>query len=202
MMKYALIIFQKNAVLGKVKTRLAVSVGDEKALEIYNWLTERTHLVAKELPVDKFLFFSDFLPQRSDYPSQFFIAELQSGSDLGERMSRAFEFLFSKGYEKVVIIGTDCPSVTSTQLKTAFRSLETAELVIGPATDGGYYLMGMNQFYPGLFESIPWSTDQVLELTLDIADKLGLEYDLLSVLSDIDTLDDWKKFTEGNSIVL
>jgi rSAM/selenodomain-associated transferase 1 len=198
----ALLVFQKNAILGKVKTRLAVSVGDEKALEIYHWLTERTHLVAKELSVDKYLFFSDFIPERSEYPSQFFKAELQSGTDLGGRMRMAFEFLFSKGYEKVVIIGTDCPTLTARLLKTAFRSLETAELVIGPASDGGYYLMGMNQFFPELFESIPWSTDQVLELTLDRADKLGLEYDLLDVLSDIDTLDDWKRFTEANSIVL
>jgi len=201
-MKYALIIFQKNAVLGKVKTRLAVSVGDEKALEIYKWLTERTHSAAKELSVHKFLFFSDYVPQVSEFSSPYFKTELQSGSDLGERMSRAFEFLFAKGYERVVIIGTDCPELSSNLLKDAFRALDQSDLVFGPAEDGGYYLMGMNQFYPDLFVSIPWSTDQVLELSLDRAEAMGLEYDLLGILSDIDTLDDWKKFSEANSIFL
>jgi uncharacterized protein len=202
MMKFALIIFQKNAVLGKVKTRLAVSVGDEKALEIYKWLTERTHSAAKELSVDKYLFFSDYIPQVSEFSSAHFKTELQSGSDLGERMSRAFEFLFAKGYERVIIIGTDCPELSSNLLKDAYRALDQSDLVLGPAEDGGYYLMGMNQFYPDLFVSIPWSTDQVLESSLDRAEAMGLDYDLLGILSDIDTLDDWKKFSEANSIFL
>lgn len=201
MNKAALIIFQKNAILGKVKTRLAVSIGDEKALEVYEWLTAYTHEQARGLNVDKFLFYSDFIAEYPDGSLSGYQYEVQSGEDLGERMRNAFAHLFAKGYMSVVIIGTDCPYLTSSDLNKAFLNLSQADLVFGPAKDGGYYLLGMSSFFPEIFKDIPWSTSKVLETTLDRADKQKLDYEFLKLLSDIDTLEDWKIFKKSNKII-
>lgn len=190
----ALIIFQKNAVAGKVKTRLAASIGAEEALEVYNWLTEYTHEQVKGLQVDKYLYYSDFIPETSTGNLKGYKFELQSGNVLGDRMSVAFEHLFKKGYKSVVIIGTDCPDLKTDNLNKAFLSLRSADLVFGPAKDGGYYLIGMSQFYPELFIDIPWSTSKVLETTWDRANGLEIDYEFLKVLSDIDTIQDWEDF--------
>lgn len=200
MNKAALIIFQKNAILGKVKTRLAVSIGDEKALEVYEWLTAYTHEQVKGLNVDKFLFYSDFIPECPEGSIYGYQHEVQSGEDLGDRMRNAFAHLFAKGYKSVAIIGTDCPYLTSNDLNKAFLNLSQSDLVFGPAQDGGYYLMGMSSFYPEIFNTIPWSTSKVLETTLDRADKLNLDYEFLKIRSDIDTIEDWKTFKSTNKI--
>ena len=197
----ALLIFQKNAVLGKVKTRLGASIGDKKALEVYEWLTDYTHQQVRGLKVDKFLFYSDFIPSGSDQNLEGYNFEVQSGESLGERMSNAFAFLFAKGYKSVVIIGTDCPYLKTEDLNKAFMHLSDTDLVIGPAKDGGYYLIGMRQFFPEIFKNIPWSTVRVLEHTLNQADSIGLDYEFLKILSDIDTLEDWQQFqSPTNSI--
>ncbi len=197
MSKACLMIFQKNAVRGKVKTRIAATEGEDLALEIYKWLCAHTHQVAKEIKVDKFLFFSDFIPENSaaDYPGYHLM--LQSGDDLGERMCNAFRCLFSKGYSSVVIIGTDCPELQVSDLHSAFLALSRHDLVIGPARDGGYYLLGMGRFCPELFGGIPWSTPRVLELTLDAADQAGMDYEFLNIHSDVDTFGDWQDFSLG-----
>lgn len=200
MSKAALIIFQKNAIKGKVKTRLAVTVGDDQALEIYHRLTAYTHQVAKEIKVDKFLFYSDFIPEHPDEILLGYQLEVQSGANLGERMTNAFAYLFARGYSNVVIIGTDCPDLKLSDLNRAFLALSQNDIVIGPAKDGGYYLLGMSRFYPELFRDIPWSTSKVLELTLDKAEESNLDYEFLKILSDIDTIEDWQNFTSKNKI--
>lgn len=200
MNRAALIIFQKNAILGKVKTRLGASLGDQKALEIYNLLTSYTHDQVKSLMVDKFLFYSDFIPEHPKGDFLGYQFEIQSGNTLGDRMSNAFAFLFAKGYQNVVIIGTDCPYLKSEDLQRAFLNLSQADIVVGPAKDGGYYLIGMSKFYPELFKDIPWSTSEVLDKTLERANALNLDYEFLKVLSDIDTLQDWENFTNGTKI--
>lgn len=200
MSKAALIIFQKNAILGKVKTRLASTIGNNQALEIYKWMTSHTHQLASEIKVDKFLFFSDFIPEHPDEILHGYHFEVQSGANLGERMCNAFAFLFAKGYSNVIIIGTDCPELQVSDLSKAFMALTQNDLVIGPAKDGGYYLLGMSRFFPELFKEIPWSTSKVLELTLDRADESNLDYEFLKILSDIDTFEDWNKFTSTNRI--
>jgi uncharacterized protein len=196
----ALIIFQKNAVLGKVKTRLAASIGDEQALEVYRWLTSYTHQMAQDLKVDKFLFYSDFVPANSDESLAGYREEVQSGANLGERMRNAFAQLFGKGYKNVVIIGTDCPELEPVDLNEAFEALEQTDMVFGPAKDGGYYLLGMSSFIPEVFNDIPWSTNKVLELTLNKADSLKLKYEFLKTLSDIDTIKDLEEFNTRNKI--
>lgn len=200
MSKAALMVFQKNAIPGKVKTRLAVSVGDDLALEIYNWMTSYTHQIVSEIKVDKFLFYSDFIPEHTNEILQGYHFEVQKGANLGERMSNAFEFLFAKGYSNVVVIGTDCPDLQVSDLDRAFLALGQNDLVIGPAKDGGYYLLGKSCYYPELFKDIPWSTSKVLELTLDRADSVNLNYEFLKILSDIDTFEDWKVFASKNKI--
>jgi rSAM/selenodomain-associated transferase 1 len=194
MNKDALIIFQKNAVLGKVKTRLGASIGDVKALEVYNWLTFYTHEQVKGLKVDKFLFYSEFIPEHSSLDFPVYQFEIQSGNSLGNRMSKAFALLFEKGYKNVVIIGTDCPGLKTEDLYQAFLNLSQAGLVIGPAKDGGYYLIGMSQFIPEVFENIPWSTAAVLDKTLERANALKIKYEFLRTLADIDTLEDLEMF--------
>lgn len=198
MSKNALIVFQKNAIPGKVKTRIAVTVGDERALEIYHWLTARTHTVLRKSEIQTFLFFSDYIPDSEIENLQGFHLRVQSSGDLGQRMSAAFNGVFSEGFDKVIIIGTDCPGLTAADLKNAFVALDSYDLVFGPALDGGYYLLGSNQLYLDLFTDIPWSTDMVLELTLRKASEMGLNYELQKVLSDIDTFEDWQKFTSQN----
>lgn len=200
MSKAALIIFQKNAIKGKVKTRLAATVGDDQALEIYQLLTFYAHQVAKEIKVDKFLFYSDFIPEHPEEILHGYQFEVQSGANLGERMTNAFAYLFARGYSNVVIIGTDCPDMKLSDLNRAFLALSQNDLVIGPAKDGGYYLLGMSSFNPQLFKDIPWSTSKVLELTLDKAEESNLDYEFLKILSDIDTFEDWQNFTTKNKI--
>lgn len=176
-----------------MKTRLAASVGHTQALEIYKWLTAYTHQITKQITVDKFIFYSDFIPEASDERPDGYQHVVQSGTSLGDRMRDAFMHLFDKGYSRVVIIGTDSADLKATDLNKAYLTLSHTDLVIGPAKDGGYYLLGMSRFYPELFYDIPWSTSKVLELTLDKADQAQLDYEFLNIRSDVDTLDDWEK---------
>jgi rSAM/selenodomain-associated transferase 1 len=192
MEKSAIIIFQKNAELGKVKTRLAKDLGDHKALEIYDRLCEFTHRICSQVPVDKFLYYSNFVPEdKPGYASYYF--KVQTGDDLGDRMSNAFSDLFSAGYQKVLIIGTDCAEISPDLFLEAFEILNEQDVVIGPAEDGGYYLLGMSQFFPQLFHDVNWSTSEVIEQTKSNIKSIGISYGELAVRSDIDTLEDWQK---------
>ncbi len=191
----ALILFQKRRVRGKVKTRIARTEGNEEALAIYNQLVKYTHKVSSEVNADVFVFFSESEP-REDIPVGF-KEGLQIGKDLGERMSNAFIEILSIGYEKAALIGTDCGELTSEIIENGFDLLNDNEVVFGPADDGGYYLIGMNKPNPDVFKDIPWSTDQVLSLTKQRAEKKGLTFALLPQLSDVDTIEDWKRQQKG-----
>src|SRR5690606_14474723 len=114
------------------------------ALEIYNWLTAYTHRIAREVKVDKYLFYSDFVPEQIEDVHREYQVKLQSGTTLGERMHNAFRSLFENGYSSVVIIGTDCAELKVSDLNDAYMALSHSDLVIGPASDGGYYLLGMS----------------------------------------------------------
>ncbi len=195
-MKNGILIFQKNAELGKVKTRLASTIGDQAAFEAYQLLVKYTHKVASESPVQKILFYSNHLEEdRGEYPINYRF-ELQSGFGLGEKMSNAFQRLFEEKFDRLIIIGTDCAEITSELISEAFESLKDRDVVIGPAHDGGYYLLGMRKFIPGLFEGIPWSTDQVASLTRNYLENHKISYDVLATLSDVDFEEDWNKFKD------
>lgn len=192
MNKEVLLVFHKNEVLGKVKTRLAAGVGDHRALEIYHYLLLKTYLAIGASSVSVYTYFSDFVPENPSYPVD--KSKLQVGQDLGERMKNAFSTNFESGMEKVVLIGTDCPSIEGSHILQAFDALDQSDLIIGPARDGGYYLIGMKQRADFLFEGISWSTELVLTQTLALAADHGLQTHLLPVLEDIDTLEDWERY--------
>ncbi len=193
MKKEVVLVFQKNAILGQVKTRLASGMGELRALEIYKHLVQLTYLALEAVPMPVWTYFSDFIPE-STHPTveKSFV---QEGQDLGERMSNAFASTFDSEIEKVVLIGTDCPTLQSQHLLQAFAALNGSDLVLGPASDGGYYLIGMKVRAAYLFEGIAWSTSQVLSQTLHVASQHGLTTTLLPLLDDIDTPEDWQRYS-------
>ena len=192
MKKEVVLVFQKNEVLGKVKTRLAVGVGEEQALEIYRQLLDKTYLALRDISVSITTYFSEFIPDNPIHSAENKLVQL--GQDLGERMKNAFAENFESGMEKVVLIGTDCPSLEGIHLAQAFEALDQSDLVLGPARDGGYYMIGMKRRADFLFEGITWSTELVLSQTLALAAAQGMQTSLLPVLEDIDTLEDWERY--------
>jgi len=190
----ALIIFIKNPQLGKVKTRLANSVGDKKALEIYNHLLQITRVVSLQTSSTKYLFYSNFVDRADDWPENKFLKHQQMGDDLGKRMQHAFEFVFKLGHNKAIIIGSDCPTIMAEHLNQASNLLNENNVVFGPSEDGGYYLLGMNKVIPALFENQPWSTDLLLQSSIEQLRQLQFSHYLLPFLNDIDTLEDWDSY--------
>ena len=178
---------------GRVKTRLAGDIGSEQAALICRYMTER--VVKQTRPnacdYDRFVFYDppervqDFL---SWLPHEKFMA--QTGSDVGERMDNAVRDLLDNGAEKAVITGADIPDLTSRIIMQAFEMLEHADVVVGPAYDGGYYLIGMKSPMPELFRNIPWSTKDVFSETVRILKLSGKSYGILPALSDLDTIED------------
>jgi rSAM/selenodomain-associated transferase 1 len=185
-MKQALLIFVKNPIKGKVKTRLAANIGDISALEIYVKLLKHTQKCTHLLNADKTVFYSDFIENDERWSSDVYYKKVQKGNSLGERMENAFEYAFSQGSERVVIIGSDCFEISSEIIDNAFAQLEHCDVVLGPAFDGGYYLLGTKSLIKELFWDISWSTDQVLIQTLTKCATLGLKTITLEELSDID----------------
>ncbi|MFI5134354.1 MAG: TIGR04282 family arsenosugar biosynthesis glycosyltransferase [Chitinophagales bacterium] len=185
-----LIIFVKNPVPGKVKTRLAKTMGAEKALQIYNELLEHTHRITKKLPMDKAVYYSDEVTMGDIWDKGNFEKMVQEGSDLGKRMLNAFKNSFQKGYRKVVIIGSDNFEITSKIILEAFESIPQNNFVIGPTHDGGYYLIGMMALHASLFKNKKWSSDGVLQDTLIDIRNMNGSYKLLPELTDIDTEED------------
>jgi rSAM/selenodomain-associated transferase 1 len=184
-----ILIFQKNLVEGKVKTRLAKSIGNVKALEVYRYLLNHTHQQVAMLDTPALVFFEntvegDFLNHRN------FSGAVQSGEDLGERMKNAFQQAFDMGHHQVIIIGTDCLQLSSDIIKESLEALDSYEMVIGPAKDGGYYLLGLRKMYATLFEDKTWSSSTVFADTINEAKKLGLNPWVLKKLNDIDTYED------------
>lgn len=196
MNKEALLIFQKNPVKGLVKTRLASTMGEDSALSIYEFLLDRTYEETKQIDQEILVFFSDYIPKEHPFP--FHALHLQEGMDLGVKMKNAFRKAFSLGFKKAVIIGTDCPDLTSELLIRSFSLLDQSDLVIGPAGDGGYYLLGMNREHSYLFDGIEWSTSQVFSRTLELARHHHLSFSLLPMLHDIDNEADWNRFVTQN----
>lgn len=187
-----LIIFVKNLEKGRVKTRLAKTLGDEKAMQVYKKLLNHTFSVISSVNVDKQVWYSRFIPERDRWKTGQFAKKLQQGNDLGERMQTAFRNAFNEGYQKTVIIGSDCAELTAELISDSYQHLDDHDLVIGPSKDGGYYLLGMNKFYGQLFDGIPWSTSEVLPLTLQIAEEMDLDIYKLKKLNDVDDEEDWK----------
>lgn len=187
---------------GQVKTRLAVKIGDGRALEVYTQLLEHSWSVLKSLDqrlfervvhVEPAQLVEKFVRKVGQADYQFG----QVGEGLGGRMRYALENMFRLDkVKRAILIGADIPGLTADHIERARDLLDTNDLVFGPSEDGGYYLIGMNRIEPAVFEGPVWGTDQVLETSLELADQAGLTTGLLDPLPDLDLYDDLKKFSE------
>ena len=187
MRKKLLIIFVKNIKLGKVKTRLAKTIGDESAFEVYKELVNITENETTNLTIDKRIYFSDAVVEtkwQNDFKT------IQYGIDLGERMQNAFADGFNLGYEDIILIGSDLPDISNVIIESGFKALEKIEVVFGPAEDGGYYLIGMNKLHSFIFDDKPWSQSHLLDVSLNELNKSNVGFSLLEILNDIDTYED------------
>ena len=199
MSKNVLIIFTRNPELGKVKTRLAKTIGDQAALNIYKYLLNHTELTVKDLVCDKAIYYSENVNDHDVWDNSTYQKFAQNGNDLGERMLNAFKVAFDDNYEKVIIIGSDLIDLQAKHFLEAFQKLDTHDFVIGPAHDGGYYLLGMRKLHKHLFREKKWGTSSVLRDTLH--DLQNLNVFLLEELNDIDIYDDIKNNTKLNSLI-
>ena len=194
MQQPALLVLVKNPIAGKTKTRLAQDVGPAKALQMYGILLRHTRDQALGLrDVTRYLHYSEHVAE-DDWSGQDFIKLVQRGTDLGQRMELAFDHAFARDHDRVVLIGSDCPGVTTELLEEAFEALRTHEVVLGPANDGGYYLIGLRNPQPGLFRDMTWSTSSVFEETWARAQVKGLSLYRLPNRSDVDHLEDWLSY--------
>ncbi len=191
-----LLVFVKEPSPGEVKTRLAQAIGAKAAAELYRLLTEevlrRTAPAGSEYR--RLLFFAP--PQASPAMASWLPGETlveQVEGDIGARMAAAFEEAFRRGAQRALLIGTDVPGLSRELLIEGFASLEDHDLVLGPAQDGGYYLVGLGRPQPALFRSVAWSTPSVLATTVERAGALGLSVRLLETLGDVDTVADLRR---------
>jgi rSAM/selenodomain-associated transferase 1 len=187
------VVFGREPIPGAVKTRLAASVGDEAAAAIYRELLAHTLRVATAVGADIVLSVAE-PPGRGLRPPTDVAVEIQAAGDLGHRLAVAVERRFAEGYGRVVVIGSDCPELEPRHLEAALEGLAAHPVVVGPAEDGGYWLIGLCAPVPGLFADLPWSTADVLELTRGRLRELDLSWLELDTLHDLDTEADLRRF--------
>lgn len=192
MSKELIIVFVKNAQLGKVKTRLAKTIGNKNALFIYNTLVGITKNAINNLNISKRIYFSETI-ENNTWPNT--EAYVQSGNNLGQRMQNAFTEAFADGYERVVLIGSDLPDINKNLIQNALTKLENNTCVFGPAADGGYYLIGLSKMTPSVFKNKPWSQPNLLQETTTELQENNITFSTLETLNDIDTFDDLKAST-------
>jgi hypothetical protein len=189
-----LIVFVKYPEPGKVKTRIARELGEQRAAEMYAQMASGIiGNVSKPGAYSTAIYFDPPGREkdvRSWLGTEHASYEPQSGGTIGERMSNAFERVFSGGAEKAVLIGTDVPDISGDTVTAAFDLLHETDVVVGPAADGGYYLLGLKSFEPTLFSGMEWGTSLVLKKTLERIKEKNLGHKLLDTLNDIDTMDD------------
>ncbi len=201
-------MFAKAPVPGQVKTRLCPPLTPDEAATLHGSfvidMLERTKIAATKLklPIDRYLACAPsstlvFFQIMEERQSVKLIDQV--GDDLGARMQQAFATLFGKGYQRVFIIGTDVPSLPLDHYKQALTLLDTHDVVLGPAMDGGYYLIGLKQPGPELFAGIAWSTDRVLAATQEKAASLGLKTALLPSWRDVDTIEDLQALMDASA---
>jgi rSAM/selenodomain-associated transferase 1 len=205
----ALLIFIKNPELGKVKTRLAATIGNEKALEVFKKLLVNIHDKSLNVQVDKLLFYSNFIDETDIWENDTFHKKLQNQSlDLGQRMLSAFEDAQVSGYSKALIVGSDIYEISTEILQKGFELLEDSETVIGPSLDGGYYAIGFNfekinspDFLQKIFLNKTWSHEHVAQEAIEVINSFSYTCKFLPTLSDIDTEEDLKNFPDLYNIL-
>ncbi|WP_282069156.1 TIGR04282 family arsenosugar biosynthesis glycosyltransferase [Olleya namhaensis] len=188
MHKNLIITFTRNPELGKVKTRLAKTIGEASALAIYIKLLEHTESVLRNIDSDKAVYYSVKIRENDLWDSNIYQKHQQFGDDLGIRMQNAFKAGFDAGYSKIVIVGSDLHDLQPKHITQAFDALDTSDVTIGPAEDGGYYLLGMKTLYKDVFENKNWGTESVFDDT--IKNLKNESVFLLEQLNDVDTYED------------
>ncbi|WP_339849731.1 TIGR04282 family arsenosugar biosynthesis glycosyltransferase [uncultured Dokdonia sp.] len=189
-----LLIFTRNPELGKVKSRLAKGVGQENALEIYKKLLSHTKDVVATLNCTKRVGYSVQVRPDDMWDNAIFEKFQQEGEDLGVRMHNAFEQAFADGYDNVLIVGSDLFDLRASHINEAFDALHSNDAVIGPAQDGGYYLLGMNKLVKEVFYNKEWGGDTVFASTMN--DLATVKTHQLETLNDIDFAEDLKPYAE------
>ncbi|MEA1785586.1 TIGR04282 family arsenosugar biosynthesis glycosyltransferase [Arenibacter sp. GZD96] len=188
--KKLLLIFTRNPELGKCKTRLAATVGDAAALAIYKFLLAHTVGITQDLRLTKAVYYSDAIWENDLWDEKKFEKKLQHGNDLGERMAHAFKEGFDSGFDQILIIGSDMYDLCTSDIEEAFLRLNHSDYVLGPAQDGGYYLLGMKTYNSRLFQHKKWGTETVLTDTMKDLENQNVS--LLPQKNDIDVYDDIK----------
>ncbi len=204
-MKNALIIFIKNPVLGKVKTRLALKIGDEKALAVYNLLLAKTHKESTKISDDIFVYYSDFIESDDMWQGGNIQKKCQNPNpDLGIRMQLAFKEVFEIGYQNVILIGSDIYDIRAEYLQQAFQYLDNEPAILGPSLDGGYYALGFSQTHVkqiskllnAVFLHKKWSHNAVYQDAINVFDEHKITFEILPKLRDIDNMDDLLSYPE------
>jgi uncharacterized protein len=193
-MRDRLIIFCRYPIPGKTKTRLIPTFGPLNAADLHKRLVEETFAKAKEFTREynislEVCFDEGSKGQMRRWLGPITLLSKQKGEDLGQRMHHSFSAAFKQGCKRVVLIGTDVPEASKEHFRLAFNALDNNDMVLGPAHDGGYWLIGLNGPFE-VFENIQWGGDSVLESTLTLVEGIGLKASLLDSLLDIDTIDD------------
>lgn len=201
-LKNRLIVFTRYPEAGKTKTRLIPYLGAKKAADLQRQMTECIVGTTRSLSVRGSLsveihFAGGSLCQMQDWLGLELAYRPQPEGDLGKRLQQAFANGFQKGLERIVVIGSDCPEISSHHLEQAFHQLTRHDVVLGPAEDGGYYLVGISQACAQLFQGIAWGTGRVFEQTVAIATRLGLSLATLETLRDVDRPEDIAIFKQA-----
>lgn len=182
--------------MGRAKTRLAATIGNEAALEVYKRLLQRTFKVTADLPVDKVVFYDQFVDRNDFWPNEIYEKEVQCEGELGDKMLSAFNYVFERGYKRAAIIGSDCYDLSPEFIQDAFEQLKEKDAVIGPSHDGGYYLLGLSKPCEDIFKNKRWSTSSVCLDTEKDLEALKFKYAKLQALSDVDTEEDLGPWAE------
>jgi rSAM/selenodomain-associated transferase 1 len=194
MKESAIVIMAKSPESGDVKTRLSPILDAEERRKLYTELLDGTvERLGNVKGADTLIAYTpagagDFFRERYGMP-----CFGQEGDDLGQRLSNALRHMLGRGYRSVVIVGSDIPGLASGIAESALTALKKADMAIGPSTDGGYYLIGLNDPLPELFQDIPWSTAEVLKSTVSKARQMGMSLEIMEILDDIDTPEDLKR---------
>jgi uncharacterized protein len=188
--KNLLIVFARNPVEGKVKTRLAKSIGNRSAANVYRRLLDHTKNVAGKVNSLVQVWYAGGISRDDLWSDIEAEKKVQIEGDLGEKMSYAFRSGFDSGFESIVIIGSDCLQLRHDHIEQAFLLLKDNDVVIGPSRDGGYYLLGMNSYQPGVFAGKSWSQPTLFDETVETLGQQQMSFAELEVLNDIDTIED------------
>ena len=199
-----LTIFTRYPEPGQTKTRLIEELGEDGAAALQKELTEKTmQKIDQMVPTSTFepviYFAGGELARMQSWLGQDRHYKRQADGDLGEKLKRAFADAFNAGAQRVVAIGCDCPGLAKEHIDRAFDILYFNDLALGPATDGGYYLIGISRPLDELFENIPWGTDKVFDTTVSLAQQLGLSAEILEELHDVDRPEDLKHLYHNTS---